>query len=92
MVSCRVSQTYTGDYNGAGYPFHCQPISNRSDAVRLDIDGSLSTDDPELEVMPVPSFAWQPNSCLPPGSLTEGISLLTVDPVFHGVVCIFHCA
>lgn len=42
-------QTHTGDYNGAGYPFHCQPISNRTDAVKLDINGSLSTDDPELQ-------------------------------------------
>ncbi|KAK9901586.1 hypothetical protein WJX75_003489 [Coccomyxa subellipsoidea] len=44
-------ETHTGDYNGAGYPFHCQPISNRTDAVKLDINGSLSTDDPELQVV-----------------------------------------
>ncbi|BDA42198.1 hypothetical protein COCOBI_03-0850 [Coccomyxa sp. Obi] len=44
-------QTHTGDYNGAGYPFHCQPIGNETDAVNLDINGNLSTDDPELEVV-----------------------------------------
>ncbi|EIE20684.1 hypothetical protein COCSUDRAFT_57252 [Coccomyxa subellipsoidea C-169] len=43
-------QTYTGDYNGASYPFHCQPISNRTDAVKLHTNGTLTTDDPELQV------------------------------------------
>ena len=51
-------QTHTGDYNGAGYPFHCQPIGNDTQAVKLDLNGSLSTDDPDLKV--------QENSILSP--------------------------
>lgn len=43
-------QTYTGDYNGAEWPFQCREIANRPDAVTLHTDGTLSTNDPELQV------------------------------------------
>ena len=43
-------QTHTGDYNGAGQPFECMPIGGALDAVTLQPDGSLVTQDPELQV------------------------------------------
>lgn len=45
-------QTHTGDYNNAGYPFHCQPIGGEENP-DLDLlpDGTLVSKDKELEVM-----------------------------------------
>ena len=46
-----VLQTHTGDYNNAGYPFHCQPIGGEEKPdLSLLPDGSLASNDPDLEV------------------------------------------
>ncbi len=48
---CVLSQTHTGDYNGAPYPFHCQPIGGEDQpGVSINANGSLESEDPELEV------------------------------------------
>ena len=44
------AQTHTGDYNGAEWPFQCRAIGGRPDAVTLHTNGTLSSDDPELQV------------------------------------------
>ena len=43
-------QTHTGDYNNAPWPFECVPIGGSQEAIRLQPDGTLVTEDPELQV------------------------------------------
>ena len=45
------AQTHTGDYNNAGYPFHCQPIGGEEGSdLAITPEGALTSEDPELEV------------------------------------------
>ena len=51
LTHVAILQTHTGDYNNAGYPFHCQPIGGEEKPdLSLMPDGSLASNDPELEV------------------------------------------
>ena len=53
-------QTYTGDYNGAPYPFHCQPVGGEDkERVSIAPNGRLVSDDPELEVRDCNHSPWQ---------------------------------
>ena len=45
------AQTHTGDYNDAGYPFHCQPIGGEEGSdLAITPEGALTSKDAELEV------------------------------------------
>lgn len=51
LTHAAILQTHTGDYNNAGYPFHCQPIGGEEKPdLSILPDGSLASNDPELEV------------------------------------------
>ena len=44
-------ETHTGDYNGAAWPFHCQPIGGDPTAVVLHSNGMLSSSQADLQVI-----------------------------------------
>ena len=51
LTHAAILQTHTGDYNNAGYPFHCQPIGGEEKPdMSILPDGSLASSDSELEV------------------------------------------
>ena len=57
-------QTHTGDYNNAPWPFECVPIGGSEDAIRLQPDGTLVAEDPELQVCAPCSTTLGPICCM----------------------------
>ncbi len=96
LTHAAILQTHTGDYNNAGYPFHCQPIGGEEKPdLSILPDGSLASNDPELEVKTLnkifeihifpemsPAGGGSPHASFSPTPLS--LSFLFLDPCTFG--------